>query len=408
VTFGGSPATAFRIRSDTQIYAIAPPVDHARCALDDPSALGVCQVQVRVTGPGGQSGTARILRPVTGNLAFNSLDVVAIPSNCHCEAYPSVTEYDYVTKLRLYNVFGPDGKPYEANPSGNGAVLTLRGVGFNVLTVNWVNVGIPSLRASEDFNFLYFGEGTSIKLFSPGDPNVSDVVNRAPVSVDSVVGISNAKWLRFGPVQQVDTVSDEVTSTSGGASIVIHGGGFVGVKQIMWLPDLLTNPIITQTSRFTVRSARQITLTTPPLRPGSYELYVCGAYSCGSSGPTDEISGDTVTATPLGETVVTSDEESGGPASGPITGVTTFEVQGTNFGPLAGITVELINGAGASVSTTTVSPGPAPTDPGATETILVQTPPSPGGVPVIVNVVVIGANGTSPLNNGAEFGYVIS
>ncbi len=395
VTFGGAPARAFRIHSDNQIIAIAPALDRARCAVPDPSALGVCQVQVRVASRGGTSGTAPISPPYMGNLAYNTLDVVSVPSNCRCEAYPSVTEYDYVTKLRLYNVFGPDGTPYEDNPSGDGAVLTLRGVGLNLLTVNWVDVGSPLLHASQDYNFIYFGRGTTLKVFSPGDPHPADVVNRVRITVDSIVGVSDAKLLRFGPVQQVDSVSSEVIPTSGGESIVVNGGGFVKIKQLKWVPDILTNPAIVQTSRFTEKSASQIVLTTPPLLPGSYQLFVCGVYGCGSSGPNDEISGDTVTATELGEAVVTSaDATTGGSAMGSLAGGTTFEVQGTNFGPLNQLTVDFVNGAGTTVaSTTTVSVGPSPTDPGATETILVETPPAPAGHPGIYDVVVAGADG---------------
>jgi hypothetical protein len=405
VTFGGAPAAAFRIRSNTQILAIAPAADRVRCAVKDPSALGLCQVQVRVTGPGGTSGTAPIFKPFTGNLDFNSLDIATAPQHCSCEVYPSVSEFDYVTKLRLYNVFGPDGKPYEDNPAGNGAVLTLRGVGLNVLTLNWVNVGEASLQDSAVANFVYFGDGTSLKVFSPADPNPTDVGNRAPVSVDSVVGVSDAKWLRFGPVQQVDSVSSEIASTTGGQSLVLRGGGFVRVNEILWVPDLLSNPEITQFTKFTVKSKRQIELTTPPLAPGSYQVYVCGSYSCGASGPTDDLWTDTVTATVPGGALVTSAEATGAPATGPVAGGTTFEVQGTDFGPLAQLTVQLINGNGSPVTATSVSAGPAPTDPGATETLIVQSPPSFGGLATIDSVVVTGANGTSPLNDGAEFTY---
>jgi hypothetical protein len=303
-------------------------------------------------------------------------------------------------------VFGPGGKPYEANPTaGNGAVLTLRGVGLNVLTLNWVNVGVANLESSVVSNFLYFGRGTSLKAYSPGDPTVADVVNRVPVTVDSVVGVSDPKWLRFGPDQQVDSVSSEVAPTSGGESLVVTGGGFVDVKELIWIPDILTDPVVTQFSKFTTKSVRQIALTTPPLPPASYQLFVCGAYSCGANGPDDEVSGDTVTSTDFGAAVVTSAEENGASATGTIAGGTTFEVQGTDFGPLAQVTVEMINGGGQSVSTTSVSAGPAPTDPGATETILVQSPPAYNGIATIDSVVVTGADGTSPINDGAEFGY---
>ena len=54
---------------------------------------------------------------------------------------------------------------------------------------------------------------------------------------------------------------------------------------------------------------------------------------------------------------------------------------------------------------TGIVPGPAPTDPGATETVLVSSPPSPNGAPGIVNVALSGADGISPLTPTAYFAY---
>lgn len=406
VTFGGVPSRTFTVLSDGQILAIAPPDRHVHCAVDDAPDLGLCQVEVVVTGPGGASTPAPILRPWDGTLDLNAIQEVLVPAGCRCEAYPSVSEYDYVTRLHLSGVVGPSGRAYEADPYG-GDVLTLRGVGFNVLTLNWVNIGPPGSEWSQDpADVFYIGRGTTLQILSPGAPTPLDREFSAPVTLDTVDGFSNAKPLRFGPVQQVDSVSTEVVSGTGGQSLVLHGGGFVKVTKIIWDPGSLNTLEVDQTSGYTVNSANEITVTTPPLVPGSYQLYVCGVYGCGASGPNDNLASDVVSTNTVGSAIVTSaDQVSGGSPYGSVAGGDVFEIQGVNFGDLSQLQVAFVNYQGEAVDTVPLSAGPPPTDPGATQTILVSAPAALDGYPALDFLVLSGTDGTSPVNIAASFTY---
>lgn len=406
VTFGGVPATSFKVVSDTQILATPPADTHVQCAVADAKGLGICQTQVQVTGPGGKSGEATILKPYSGFVYSSGIGVFTVPKNCKCEAYPSVTEYDYVTKLSISKLATPAGGSYEADPY-DGDLLTIDGTGFNILTVNWVDLGAPGQELNQLVGsiFDFSSTGTSLQLYTSGDPDPTDTGNSEPVVVDSVEGLSNSKSLSFGPDQQVNSVSDEVAPSAGGATLVVKGGGFVKVSEVAWYPEGLTGSPVDQYGDFTVNSKTQLTVTTPSLVPGSYEVLVCGQYGCGATTSLAGLSADTVSANYPGEAVVTSAELSGKQPTGSVAGGTTFEVQGTDFGPLGDVTVEFWNPYGEYVSSSTVTAGPAPTDPGATETIMVTSPPALAGDPDTDAVVVRGDDGTSPINAAALFAY---
>ncbi len=409
VTFGGVASPSFKILSDDQIVATAPPDTHVHCSIADAKTLGLCQSEVQVLGPGGASAAATILKPYTGFVFGNGLGLISVPKGCKCEAYPSVSEYDYVTKLYVSKLVGQSGGAYEPDPYG-GDGLALVGTGFNVLTANWVQVGHGSATSSPAIGSIYLfnASGTAIQLSSPGDPAQLDTTNAQPVALATVAGLSNVKYLTFGPVQQVDSVSTEVAPSAGGETIVLHGGGFVKVQEIGWSPDGVqagSAPPVDQFGNFTVDSATQITLKSPSLVPGSYQLYVCGQYGCGGSGLSDPLARDTVSVNYPGQAVVTSAELTGKEPNGSVAGGTTFEIQGSNFGPLNQLSVEFFNLFDEEVSTSTISAGPAPTDPGATESILVTSPPALGGYAGLDALVVTGADGSSPINAAAVFDY---
>ena len=108
-----------------------------------------------------------------------------------------------------------------------------------------------------------------------------------------------------------------------------------------------------------------------------------------------------------GATAVTSAELKGGTTapSGSVAGGTTFEVQGTNFGPLAHLTVYLENQLGETVRCTAPVAGPPSTNPGATESVVVRSPAALDAFPGVTAVVLVGANGSSSETPSALFTY---
>jgi hypothetical protein len=164
-------------------------------------------------------------------------------------------------------------------------------------------------------------------------------------------------------------------------------------------------------SDFTVNSSTKITLPSPSLPPGSYEVYVCGEFDCGS-GISADLADYTVAANYPGDIAVTSAEHEGTATSptGPVAGGTQFEVQGTNFGPIGDLTVYFYNSYGEYVTTTAVVAGPSSgLDPGATESVLVTAPPALGGFPDTDYVVLSTSDSafgtTSPESATASFTY---
>jgi hypothetical protein len=381
VTFGGKVA-AYTVRSDTQIVATAPSDAGVTCRSGNAVNQGLCQTEVVVTGAGGTSATVAAKKPFNGQLEYNQLGELVAPSNCGCEVYPSITEYDYATVLTLTHVVGPGGNAYEQDPEGFDTIL-LEGKGFNVLTFNWINIGAAGSQASsgEAQPLSIDATGTQLQYLSFGDPNPTDTGNSEPVSVQTIGGLTNVKSISFGPVQQVNSLSTDVLPSSGGTSLVIHGGGFVGIQQIVFSPTSFTSPPVYVLSDFTVNSSTQITLPSPSLPPGSYQVFVCGEFTCGT-GITADSEPYTVVSNYPGDIVATSAELQGTTTtpSGSVAGGTQFEVQGTNFGPIGDLTAYFYNSYGEYVTSTTIVAGPSTgLDPGATESVLVTSPPALGG-----------------------------
>ena len=409
VTFGGEAATSFKVLSDVQIAAVAPKLKKASClaASHAVATLGLCQTQVQVTGPGGTSPVVAAKKPYSGFLNFNQLGVISVPKKCGCEAYPSVTEYDYVTASTLSKLTDESGASVLGDPSGSSLVV-LHGTGFNVLTLNWIDFGPPSAAASEDPELLQLNAaGTKLEALSLPDPNPGPNGDTVLVSVATLAGSTAAKPFTYAPIPALTALSDEVLPSAGGQTLTISGGGFLGTQQVVFAPFNGDDPPVVILKNFTVVSSTTITMPSPSMVPTAYQVFVCNEYACGTGNPEKPTTATLQVIYP-GTTAVTSaeaDPSGAQPITGPTTGGTKFEVQGTNFGPLASVTVYLVNELGEQVAATGLVAGPAPTDPGATESVVVTSPASLGGNAEACAVVLVGADGTSAETASALFTY---
>jgi Pro-kumamolisin, activation domain/IPT/TIG domain len=405
VTFGGEAATSFKVLSNTQIAAVAPKLTTA--ASHAVATLGLCQTQVQVTGPGGKSPTVTAKKPFTGILNLNNLGQIVVPKTCGCEAYPTITEYDYVTVASLSKLTDATGKSVVGDPNGSG-VVELHGKGLNVLTLNWVLFGPATAASSEDVGLLEANAtGTTLQTFSLPDLNPGPSGDTVSVSIDTLAGTSNALPFTYAPIPAVTKVSTDVLPSAGGTALTITGGGFLGTEEVVFAPFSASQPPVTILKNFSVHSATEVTLPSPSMVPGSYGVFVCNQYTCASGAPSAPAS-STVAVIYPGATAVTSaeaDPSGAQPVSGPTTGGTSFEVQGTNFGSLSSLTVDLVNGLGEQVKATGLVAGPSPTDPGATESIVVTSPASLGGATEECAIVLDGANGDSSESIAAVFVY---
>ncbi|HUD69758.1 MAG TPA: protease pro-enzyme activation domain-containing protein [Acidimicrobiales bacterium] len=409
VTFGGVSAT-FKVHSDVLISAVAPKWRASQCLkASNTGKLGLCQTQVQVTGHGGASKIEAAKKPYAGYFNFSNLGVLLVPPGCGCEGYPTISEYDYATSYSLSRVTNPNGKPILGDPNGGNEVV-FDGAGLNVLTLDWVNFGAAGSASSTDFELLQISaKGTSLSFFSFGDQNPTVTGNKIPVSFETVAGASNTKQFSFAAIQDVTSLSTDVLPSAGGTAFVINGGGFLGVNKatevIFSGNGFATPPVSVLPANFKVVSGTEITLTSPSMVPGSYTVLVCGQYTCGAGAPNTPVT-STVDVIFPGTTAVTSAEAFGGASpSGPTSGGSNFVIQGANFGPLADLTVYLVNGLGETFAAATPSAGPSATDPGATQSIVVTSPAALGGYPGVMALVVVGDNGTSAETPTALFTY---
>ena len=408
VTFGGELATSFKVLSDVQIAAVAPKLTTASClAASHTATIGLCQTQIQVTGPGGTSPIVAAKKPYSGYFNFSQIGQIIVPKGCGCEAYPSVTEYDYVTADTLTKLTDLNGKPVIGDPNGSN-LLVLNGRGLNVLTLNWVDFGPPSVQRSEDFGLLAVSsDGTKLQVFTAGDPNPGPNGDSVQVSFDTIAGSSNSKTFTYAPIPLVSKVSTDVLPSAGGTSFTISGGGFLGTQEVVFVPFNPNTPPVTILSNFKVVSATKITMTSPSMVPASYLVLVCDQYACNAGNPATPATSSVAVIYPGATAVTSAASDPGGaqPISGPTTGGTKFEVQGTNFGPLSSLKVYLVNALGERVKATSVAVGPAPTDPGATQSIVATSPASLAGTVEECAIVLVGANGTSSEAFAALFFY---
>ena len=246
-----------------------------------------------------------------------------------------------------------------------------------------------------------------MQLATGPDPSPKPTGDTASVSFTTVSGVSNTKAFTYAPIQVVTSVSTEVLPSSGGTTLTIHGGGFKGTSEIVFSDTNGNDPPVFVLSNFKIVSAAELTVTSPSMVPGAYQVVVCGQFTCGANAGASA-AGDVVAVIFPGATAVTSDTTdpaSANQPSGPTAGGTVFEVQGTNFGPIGHLTAEFVNALGETVTSTSIAAGPAATDPGATQSVLVTTPAALGGYPDLVAVVLVGDNGASSETPTALFTY---
>ena len=300
------------------------------------------------------------------------------------------------------------------NPSG-GDVLRLTGTGINVLTLGLDQLRPASSAVSQDLRRReHHGDGTWVDVYSPATRARRSRATSSSVSLGTVAGNSDTRSFRYLPIQLVTSLSTDVLPAAGYARLLVKGIGLQSTAVVLFEPVLATLPTAevascepgSLPSCFRTRSSTEITLVSPNVAPGSYVLSVCATTFCGPSRVLHPID-DTVEIIDPSSTAVTSAELAPGGASprGPVAGGTTFEIQGTNFGALSQLRLELVDAAGATATTAAIVAGPRSTDPGATQTLLVTSPPSPTGDPGTFSVLLSGADGTSTVTPTARFSY---
>jgi hypothetical protein len=148
-----------------------------------------CQVQVVVTAANGSSLTSRILAPYIGNMRSNDEGIVVPTPGTEIDPAPS--EYDYAPTPVITSV--------EPNPfsESENTTITIKGTGFNVLTLDWVNVGVPDKSAHNDaaFDTVKPTEITLVPFLPPPGKGTKSLPGG--ISVFGLAGLSNATTFSF-------------------------------------------------------------------------------------------------------------------------------------------------------------------------------------------------------------------
>ena len=408
VTFGGVAATAFTVNSPYRITA-TPPAYSARTACSPLPSTGVfrgerptndiCQVQVRVANPRGTSATGRMLPPAEGAVVVNSLGVLVAPPGCKCETAQAPTEFDYLPTPSISSVSTSSGPANLASEKGN-TVITVRGAGFDPLTIDWADFGKPSLESSMDTDYVFL-TGTRMQIVAPAEA-LTVGPSRVAFSVKTLAGQSAPVTVTYAGVPMVSAVVNTVDSNkldgtygvpdTGGTPIHVSGRGFADqlVAPIEFTDSKSRLPLGTQYT-FTVKSDTTLNTKAVAQNPALVDVQVCTVTACSRNPPADLLY-----VYPPGNPAVRSVS----PRSGPAAGGTSVTIGGDNLG----CALEAYFG---NVKAEAIKPVKALLDCGSTTTLRATSPPGKTGarVPVTVETIESYFTGSGRGTTTASFTY---
>jgi hypothetical protein len=409
VKFGGVKATSFTVNSANLITATPPafspatncrPLPKTGVYAGENATNDICQVQVKVTGPGGTSADSAIAPPPEGSPGFTDFGIPTFPDCAanSCEVAPTPTEFDYAPAPTVTSISTSNGPASLASEQGN-SVITVKGSGFNNQTLDWTDFGDPTLDSSVDTNFV-FVTGTEIQVVAPAQPQTADVLS-VPFSVKTLAGQSSQVPAMFAGVPTVTSIVNTqngktigglpLAPDTGGIPIQINGTGFAN----QLLPPIQFNDASGSSfssgtqSNFTVNSDTQVSTQTVGENPGLDDVQLCTVSGCSATSPADEL-----LLFPLGDPQVDAVK----PASGPAAGGTKVKVTGQNLScPIE------VDFGGVAAPKFAASPGFL--DCGSATNLTATTPAHAAGpVPVTVQTAESFYNGTTG-SSTATFTY---
>jgi hypothetical protein len=346
VTFGGVPVAGFgtaNVLHDWEIQVKVPAFQAVTtsCAQDgssfDPgenAANDVCQTQVEVTTPNGTSTDAAIKPLYEGAVSFDDHGVITAPPSA--EVVPAATEYDYVPTPTITSVSTGNGPASLASEEG-GSVVTIHGKGFNLATLDWVNLGDPTQASSQQFFNLVSVTGTRIEMEAPAFQTNTLEPTNVPVSVRTAAGPSTGSQVTYAGVPTVSRVvatSGPTAGTAagpdtGGTPIEIDGSGFAQQALSVQFDDVATPFSFGTQYNLTTNADTKVSTTTVGQNPAVVDTQVCTVTDC--SAPSSANSNDTsdfFILYPPGNPKITSIT----PDSGPASGGTLVTITGENLG----------------------------------------------------------------------------
>jgi hypothetical protein len=403
VAFGGVAAAGFTVDSPYRITVIPPaysprtacsPLPSGGAYAGEDAANDICQVQVQVTNIHGSSAVGRILPPLEGTIALNSLGTLVAPPGCGCETAPAPTEYDYAPAPSITSVSTSAGDPGSLASENGGTLITVTGRGFNPLTIEWADFGPPGLESSMDTDFAYL-TGTEMQIAAPAEPlSIEPAV--VPFSVRSLAGQSPQSSVTYAGVPQVTAARNTATgkngaADTGGAPMTISGHGFGQAVGPLEVVDTQAPQIFATQYTYDVRNDSSISTESVASNPGLDDVEVCSVTACSLNPPADYFY-----LYPPGNPKVTSVT----PASGPASGGTHVAIRGQNLGCVTGVFF-------GTVAAKKFSNQQAILDCGSTTLVSAVSPPGKAGTKIKVTITTVESDftGSGHSSSTALFSY---
>jgi hypothetical protein len=350
VAFGGVPATSYTVLHDWQIQATVPAFVSGTTHCDqDGSSFGtgenatndVCQAQVVVSNSHGQSATSTILPLYEGAFLLGLEGVIPPPAGV--EDAPAPTEYDYVPGPTITAISTDDGPASLASEFGD-SVITIKGKGLNLATLDWVNFGDPTQELSQNYYNIVSVTGTEIQILAPPLPLEQPTVNPTtlPVTVQTIAGLSNSRNATYAGMPTVSSVvatsgptnGQAAGPATGGTPIDIKGTGFAKQVFAVAFEDASFSGATFGTQyNTTANSNTDLTTTTVPVIAGTADTLVCTETACSNPSSFDGDPSDVFSFYPPGDPKIVSIS----PSSGPVIGGNTVTITGKNLGCVTGV-----------------------------------------------------------------------
>jgi hypothetical protein len=402
VTFGGQPASGATVVNDHEI-TVTPPAysGSTTCAgglpAGETATNDICQVYVQVTTGGGSSAEGAILPPYEGaTLVPGNGGVASAPAGT--EEMPAPTEFDYAPAPTVTSVSTSNGPNFLAGEFG-GTTITVKGTGFNPLTLDWFNIGSSADASSQDFALSYLS-GTEVQILAPLDltaeGNTTVGTTTLPFSVKTIAGLSAPQNVTYAGIPTVSSVSILGAPDTGGTPLTIDGSGFANQVQYVVFVDAFTG--FSAGTNYTLTDVTNTSLSTQTVaqNPAIVDALVCTATSCSYNPPADEL-----VIYPPGNPIVTGSS----PSTGPAHGGTKVTITGQNLGCVTGVKF-------GTTPVSVASNAVALLDCGSSNKVIAYAPPGAPNSTVKITLTtvesVLTGFGSSATTTAAEFHYTRS
>ncbi len=398
VDFGGVAATDLTPvpgQPDDELQVAVPTDTGATsCANSDD---GACAVEVTVTS-GGQTSSGPAIEPAySGPVIYNPngsfSPACATTSPPTCEVLQAPEEYDYAPPPMISSV-----EPTYASENG-GSTDTITGSGFNLDTIEWVNVGPAGQNTSEDFSVESISPTSLTVSVPPGRTGLTTEAQSSPISVQTGGGLSNVSSFQYAGVPVFGSITSPdppIAPQADPGSLTVTGTGLSDVSSVVFQGVAPLNFLSSTTTEITSQTDTSLTVTVPQFFTWPVDVLLCSVTGCTSPGSaaTPPSTADLFELAYPGQPVV----DSSTPSVGPSTGGTLVTIQGELDSELVSVDFGTVPG------TIVQQPELTPSGP-----IEVLSPPDRRGTTVDITITTAGGElvgePTSAVTSAATFTY---